>query len=290
MASGLDIAAGALGITSIAAQLAQSAWKLRTFCRHVKNAPTELFDTIEALEHFSDILQRLARDCNQDFFPDANTGVFCDSIHLCHNAAQRVEQLAASVEPLLHGKRYRSAIKWVLGRKELKGLLQKLTQSKLDLYLAYALYTESCRRRDFTILRESLGNTSTEHEMYRPTPAPTNDFEHPTKAVYNTHGLHSTHTTWIASLRLPLWLTRYAWDIAFERAAGHWTVSFQSYQVIPWMSHPAEMVCRSNDADGLRRLLQDRQLCIHDEFELHHASVLLVSRPGCGYYSPIDFK
>jgi hypothetical protein len=67
MASGLGIADGALGITSIAAQLARSVWTLRTFYRHVMNAPTELFDTVEALEHFSVMLQRLAQDCNQNF-------------------------------------------------------------------------------------------------------------------------------------------------------------------------------------------------------------------------------
>ena len=273
MASGLDIAAGALGITSIAAQLVQSVWKLKTFCRHVKNAPTELFETIESLEHFSDILQRLAENCNQSFCSDATTDVLCESIRLCLNAAQRVEQVTLSIQPTSRRRRYPLAIKWVLGRKELKDLLQKLTQSKLDLYLAYSLYAESCRRRDFAALRQYLDNTSTQDQIFTQTSTRTDEFESPSRPL--SKSLQSQHLTWVASFRLPVWLTRHAWDIAFERAAGCWTMSFQSYQVIPWMSHPAEMLCRTNDAQGLQRLLQERQLCIHDEFELHHVSVLL---------------
>lgn len=64
--------------------------------------------------------------------------------------------------------------------------------------------------------------------------------------------------------RLRRWLCEYAWDLAVERTGGGWTISLKCFKVIGWI-HIAWGLIWHGDLDGIRSLLDRRELSLHDQ-------------------------
>ena len=289
MATGLDVAAGALGIVGLAQQLAQSLLKIRSFCKDVKEAPIELQETISSLERASRLLIRLDEPDTGAAITSggSNADVFRDSLELCKDATNRIAVLSSELQRRMNHKRFRSSVKVVRKKRDFKSMLEKLDRSKADLNMAYSMYTNARRKAEHkTICRRfdeerhtQLVIMETVRTLTRPHVRDDGDLD-PDSAEERTKGKPKksralgTETSVMVQIRLPLWLCQYAWDIAVQRAGGTWTASLKTYRIVDFDSGDLSEIFEVDDVDGIRKLLQERQLSIHDQDE--HGALCLV--------------
>ena len=277
MAAGLDVAAGALGIVGVAGQLASSILKIKNFCKDVKNAPEELLDTIGSVENFSKILIRLGEGQTRDLKDIKNGDILRESLSICKKAADRVATLAMDLQLETQFRGSRAAIKTVLKQKTVNAMLQQLDRSKLDLQLACTMFSDACRRREYSVIEHymreereermhNFGSTSTvvQHQDFVDDDSLCRTRE-PGKMRSKGQAYHGDDWKHNTRIRLPSWLCRYAWDVAFTHACGQWTFSFKNFKIID-ESHPAWRMAFNDDVHGIRELLERRELSVHDEF------------------------
>lgn len=266
MAAGLDIAAGALGIVGIAQQLAESVYKIHAFYKDVRDAPAELLDTIASLEHVSNILIRLAEE--QQVAPNtiACQGIFYASLELCQRAVERVATVATELQKDLRQKRYRTGIKFVLKRRDTKAMLERLDRSKIDLLLAYSMYTDA-RRASEAENKQAQIMAIVETLSVRDIKTAAEEGQEPEQLHRLPRKSSSARTVERIGgvrVRLPFWMRQYACDVAFERASGRWTVSLSTSRVFDF---GVWYMVRTGELDRIRDLLERRQLSIHDTTE-----------------------
>lgn len=272
MATGLDIVAGSLGIIGVAQQLTTSIIKIKSFCKDVKDAPEELLDTISSIENFNNILMRLGEHQDRRLQQMKNDYLLHESVALCEKATDRIASLANHLQLGIERRTYRGSIKAVLKKKEVKAMLEKLDRSKFDLHFAYSLFTEACRQDDAKDIRRYFEEDRDQRTQIllnaanRALCGAKDDEDRASEKVIsaNKSRTYSGQRFRTSRIRLPGWLCRYAWDVAFVRASGQWTVSLKAFKIIDH-SHPVRKLIRHDDVSGIRRLLEDRQLSVHDQ-------------------------
>lgn len=278
MATGLDIAAGSLGIVSIAQQLAESVLKIRTFCKDVKNAPAELQETVDAIESMSRILTQLGQTNTEEADADSIRDIFRASLDLCKRAVERIVTLAAGLQKEMERRRFWAAVKTTLKKREIREMLEKLSHSKIELHIAYSMYADACRKRDIDKITKYMEEERSHRvELVEYTQkvsraqdgANTEEHTCPTqrKRPKSPNGENETlGSVTTVHIQLPLWLCKYAWDVSFAKSSGLWTMSFKTYQVLPEYGIVYRL-CIIGDIKTIAKLLHQRQLCLHDQFE-----------------------
>jgi hypothetical protein len=156
MAAGLDVAAGALGIAGVAGQLASSILKIKNFCKSVKNAPEELLDTIASVENFSKILIRLGEGQTRALDDMKNGDILRECLGMCKRSADRIATLAMELQLEMQYHSKRGAVKVALKQTTVNAMLQKLDCSKIDLQVAYIMFTDACRRQEYDVIKQYM--------------------------------------------------------------------------------------------------------------------------------------
>ena len=286
MAACLDIMAGSLGVIGGAQQLAASIFKIKDFCKDVKNAPEELLDTIRSMENFSKILMRLDEGQMGDRSETKDGSVFQQRLRISRQAADGVASLTMDLQLNVHCMRSRGAVKTVLKQREIKLMLEKLDRSRIDLQFAYTMYTDARRRHEYEAIKYYMNEERNERMQILVATAAVsqlqdnaNDEDKDSTAQLGrissdpaSQSAKWAHTT---RIRLPIWLCRYVWDLAFAHACGQWTVALKTFKILE-LGHDAYGMIMKDDVGGIRGLLERRQLSIHDEFSSGH-SLLSVS-------------
>ena len=143
MADPLSVIASGVGVAAFAQQLGQSIFTLRRLCEDIKNAPSDLKETLDQIEHISRIMERLTHDKGPASTVDSNNDILNGSLQLCQKAVDRVSKLASDLQKEIEGKKLRGSIKTALKRDSMERLLTKLDRSKTDLNIAYSKYERS---------------------------------------------------------------------------------------------------------------------------------------------------
>ena len=286
MVAGLDIVAGSLGVIGVAQQLAASIFKIKDFCKDVKNAPEELLDTIRSMENISKILMRLDEGRTRDRSETKDGSVFQECLRISKLAADRVATLTMDLQLDVQCRRGLGAVKTVLKQREIKLMLEKLDRSRIDLQFAYTMYTDACRRHEYEAIKYHMNEERNERMQILVAAAVVsqlqdnaNDDDKDSTAQLGrtssdpaSQAAKWAHTT---RIHLPIWLCRYVWDLAFAHACGQWTVALKTFKILE-LGHDAYGMIMKDDVGGIRDLLERRQLSIHDEFSSGH-SLLSVS-------------
>lgn len=278
MTTGLDIAAGAIGIVGVAQQLTNSIFSIKRFCRQVKNAPEELRDTLDQIENMGNTMARLEGEVLSDTAVDASQEVFKASMKLRQKAVERISMLASQLQSTAKWARVRAGVKIVLNQDVLKDMLERLDRSKADLHFAYSMYTDACRRREFESLRRYLEEERNGQvqliDHARMVAVPCSEAE--TGSIPDNEERRVNHgrlgkssgaalvLNTVIHIRLPFWLCQYAWDVAFQRSSGYLTMSLKSFRVLEWDNPVWEMIS-TGDITSVRDLFGRRQISIHDE-------------------------
>ena len=276
MAAGLDVGAGALGIVSVAQQLMASIWKIKTFCKDVKNAPEELLDTISTIDNFGKILMRLGEAQTRDLNDMRNGDILRESMSLSKRAVDCIASLAMELQLEMQCSK-RGRVKTVLKQSTIEAMMRKIDRSKIDLQFAYTLFTDARRRQEFDVIKQYVSERREDRLYSFGATATTVRYQD----VAGTEGMCLTRKQrtmgpkrdtysvdeWSHNTRIqfPLWLCRYAWDVAVAHACGQWIFSLKSFKIIDW-SNPVREMVEEDDAYGLRELFERRELSIHDEF------------------------
>lgn len=158
--AGLEVAAGALGIIGVSQQVAQSARKIRAFCKDVQEAPTELRELTQSLETLSRILIRLgevvaATSTTDQVCPDVD--LLRESLQTCQHIAERTSVFVGEAHQNMGKRRYRGSCAFVMKKRELKAMLEKLDRSKSDLSIALAIFAcpAAQKRANFLVGRQT---------------------------------------------------------------------------------------------------------------------------------------
>ena len=243
MAAGLDVAAGALGITGIALQLSSSIFKIKKFCAEVQNAPDELQTIVQEIENLSNILASFTKDEPELASSETLDDAFQASLGLCSKAVSRLSAVVSQLHGPTERIRIRNKVKIVLKRERIQSILEKLDRSKADLHLAYSIYENAQRRREFDSIRkymdEERSNRIQMVEYIRTisqeqTAEHYADDDNLTREIRRRKiGTPFKHGSRIEiCIQLPRWLCQYAWDVAVERACGRLTMTLKSYKIL----------------------------------------------------------
>lgn len=262
----------AIGLGAFTQQLTLAIVRLKSFCKDIKNAPTEVQETLHRMNGLAAILERFDKEQDDIATFSADREMFRCSIRLCKQVLERILSLTAELEAAMKTRKFRTSFKTALQREAMDKMLQKLDRSKMDLLIAYSLYSDARQRthvcslsqnsaidnqsthctglkdhRDTLTSQESEENRTVKPEQYELTPA----LEQPANEL---------------QIRLPRWLCEYAWNVAMQKSSGCWKLSLTTFRIVP-ISHPALRLCRKGDVEGIKSLLERRELSIHDQFE-----------------------
>ena len=257
MATGLETAAGVLGIVGVTYQIAQSAQKIRTFCKEVKDAPAELEALTHSVESLDTILIRLKETAmtDSDIVSKVNADILSSSLMGCQRAVERISSFVTKARHTMKTRRFRGSCTFVLKRRELKAMQENLDSSKLDLLIATTTYYASNARTvtylQTTVIQnlddqtfvsgESDGYAHARNVTYLPA-SPVLDSDDQTISAYEDQpvgyarewppNVTAVSETSPLRVQLPRWLCEHAWDISWQRAAGRWTFSMKSFRTL----------------------------------------------------------
>ena len=271
MAEPLSVVASGMGVAAFALQLAQSVTKIKKFCADVKNAPGELQEILDQIENISTIMARLGREETHSPSSSMNEDILQGSLQICQKAVDRISALASDLQDEMKSRRLRTSVRTVLKQDTIEKMLAKLDRSKTDLHIAYSMYTDARRMKELENLRRCIGEMR-DGQIQMMDYTRTVSMHHPEaedKNMPNPKRRHSTRRkamecSQTLHIQLPRWLCQYAWDVAFVRASGCWTVSLRSFRVLG-NDRAIWDVFYEDDVDGIRDLLDRRQLSIHDQ-------------------------
>lgn len=264
MATGLDVVAGALGIIGVSQQLAHSARKVKAFCRDVKDAPTDLQELTESLLNLSRILTRIAdiTATAPEAAATTNVDILRESLRACQDAAERISPSVLESRTQLSKGRHRASCAWVLKRKEVRIMQEKLDRSTLHLSTAFSVFAYAATMHQ--LANPCMGRDPNLGQQIQTIGQDGADSLLPVRRIHSKAGGSSA----AASLRvvLPHWMCEYSWAAIWQRAAGKWTFSLKAFRTLE-PGGPALSMCLLGDVDGIRRMLEANPptLSIHDE-------------------------
>lgn len=140
-----SITSSAIGVATFTQQLVQSVIMLKQFCNDVRNAPEELKETLDEIEHITQIMQEVGRDEMQSLGGQGET--LTRSVHLCKKAAGRIFALTTELQSNVKRNKF-GAVRAVMKQQDLRSMHEKLDRSKADLYFAYSMYLDAKRQED----------------------------------------------------------------------------------------------------------------------------------------------
>lgn len=294
MAAGIDIVAGTLGIVGVAQQLTQSAFAVKSFCSKVRNAPSELQDSLDRIQSLARVIGVLESKIFGDtttFDLRAERDVLRTSLELCQKDVEGFIKFAIQLRQNAEHKSIRTGVRIVLKEEMLLNWMQRLDQSRVDMHFAYLIYTDALRSREHRVLcQQSQHNRDMLAQMIkRATELPAQDMlsgsavlsksgtsdNAPIQSMTRRTARRHRPRRDLVRIRFPSWLGRHAWDVVSEYAAGIWTVSLKSFIVLP-SEHPAFRMAQQDDVTGLQDLLVRRHVSLHDQ-DVHGQTLFLVS-------------
>lgn len=142
MAEVLGVAAGVVGISSFAGQIAEGAIKLKNFCSRIKKADEELLILSDDLYHFSAVLEQVEAQYAQTFVLMPMPSYLVQ----CH---QSCGVLVVKLQAVIQKLNFRSLdpkisdrVKFALRRDSLKELRDALTKASQPLMIGMLSFSK----------------------------------------------------------------------------------------------------------------------------------------------------
>lgn len=130
----------AVGVTSLALQLGESAVKLRRLYKSYKGAPEALADTAEELETFQLLLERIG---SEGMKLDAGDPLLLDkSIQICHRSSKRIDTVVNKMEMTMQKSCRWGRVRIVAAEGQINQLCMNIHRAITTLHFAFDLYTE----------------------------------------------------------------------------------------------------------------------------------------------------
>jgi hypothetical protein len=272
MAEVLGAVGSIVGVAAFAQQLAQSVYKIKRFCDNVRNAPSELQDTLEHIANMVALLENLGQEAALDHEAShlPAGAILKQCLELCRRAAERINSIANDLQNELQTRKRRAAIHIVIRQDAMDKLLTRLDRSKSDLVLAYTMFSDARRSSEMEVLRKQLQEMQMGQAQIvqntRGRSSPTDEEQqNPVKAAVSRQRKrrYGNISEKAVRFQLPAWFCSYACEISFQRASGCWNTSLKTFRILPW-DHPASHMCMKGDVEGIRGLLDARKLTVHD--------------------------
>jgi hypothetical protein len=140
MAEAFGIAAGAVGIASLAIQLTESAANIKRFYHLIKEAPQTLKDIADEIETYGLVLKLLDRD--QQACHCVEETILKRCVVQCTRAVGRVRAVTDSFEQAIQASKLKGQLRTAFKRSELQRVCDELKDARTSLALAHSLYVE----------------------------------------------------------------------------------------------------------------------------------------------------
>lgn len=287
MAEPFSIAASALGIIRFAQELTKSIQIMRRFCESVKNAPTELQELVEHIGRSSDLIEAIAKESLLGDNETQSEVAFKESLFHCRQAVERVQRLADTMQDGMASRKFLMSWKIAFQRQERATLLAKLYSSREDLKMAYDLLANNTHKTILQtilmatneIVAEQRSQTKAIQQLTVAAVGPPPDHDEQVSIAKQYKGMmrrgRPPYKIRRFTMTLPTWSCDRIWQLAFQRAAGQWTISLAISRDLPYSDELSDMIWCC-DVVGLDRLLCTGELTVHDT--LNGFSLLSVSR------------
>ncbi|KAK3699823.1 hypothetical protein LTR37_016238 [Vermiconidia calcicola] len=271
MADPVSVLASAVGIAAFAQQLATSVLKMKRSCEDVKNVPIELQETLDQIENMSNIMAKLGRIEEEELDGGVDADILLQSLQLCQRAVSRISALAQEAQANMKRGKALPAVRAALKQDTYAKMLVKLDRSKADLHLAYSMYAGARKAKELEGIRKHMQDMlggrlhAIQESRSGSLPCEESGREHSLEQHSSRRSRKKARRiTGLLRLALPLWLCQRAVDLAFESAGGCWTVSWKAFRVLEPGNEAIDM-CQKGDINGIKELVERRQLSIHDE-------------------------
>jgi len=265
MAEVFGVAAGVVGVASLAIQLADSVKKLKEFCDSVKNVPTEVKETIEEIELLSSVLTTL----DGSITPGAtNQQDLKKCVDLCRRGIEQISVFAKAFEDrLLSGKRS-AAIKVVFRMEKMKIPMERLERGKATLLLAHQMYQSIIQRQTMQDIIAGqaliLQQTQTVNVVAPCSQAAASDTR--TCDANDRRSRRTGAASYEIRVSLPARFSGRVWSLAMEQAICGWSFHMREYRFLP-RDHQARDLCAVGDSPRLQGLLDRKEISPYDHVE-----------------------
>jgi len=256
MAEAFGLAAGVIGVASLALQLADSINKLRELREKVKTLPSELEDTIEELDTLGGLLTQLPGEL--DLSGHSANSTARKYVTLCCRGVDQIRKAATALQTQALPKRYRNAIRNASEDGKLQMQLQKLERGKSTLMLAFQMYM-AMSQRDY--MHELLASQAALGQQVQT--ALTSNPPKPCSTPSRKGAVTREKTSAVFVYQTSRWLSSTVWQLCVRRAATGWDFKLRAYKTLA-DDHPVWDLCSSGDTVGIRDLLSTGQISLYD--------------------------
>ncbi|KAF2158894.1 hypothetical protein M409DRAFT_61242 [Zasmidium cellare ATCC 36951] len=282
-----------VGLASFGVQLIESTKKLKTLCEDIKNAPTELQDTIEEIEVMNEIISEMASLEDQ---PYAGAGALARSIGLCQKALDRLTAVTNDLQNRLgSSNKIRARFSVILKKDSMDRLIRRLEQCKGLLQLAHQVYMGAQNMSRFDLQRQTLEElrsgqmtlvshckTAAVRQASTVDDVQTGQVELIEDAISTPQGRRSSrpheatgpqHSVRSFRIRTPRWTFSRVLEMTVAQTPAGWTASLQFYRIgVPW-DDPFFYACVQDDLIAVKELLQARKATPYDQYESEFTAI-----------------
>ncbi|KAL9114818.1 MAG: hypothetical protein Q9187_007399, partial [Circinaria calcarea] len=295
MAEVVGVVASGISIATLAAQIANSVTKLKSYWDELKEAPEDIRLLIEEIED----LNLLLYDVEDDQRRNAMSSKLLDNtsasrcLEHCKRGADSLKELTDDLATDLNGpdklRRKWASAKVVLKKDKIEKYKARLERAIRLLSLSHHSYTRALLQLQPDIIVSRIShtmNTIQNHNnvMNSLSTTATNKLSvtasqsqievfgsqdvqvRPSGSQYNkqlSKRRVKKREELVARHRVPVWAMKWAWDIEFFRSRSGWTVRLNPINMIPRDSSVLEAI-ESGDLRALQKLFETGQASISD--------------------------
>ena len=279
MAEALGVAAGALGIASFGIQLADSVVKLKRFCGEVKGVPRKLHRLTDELEIMTEALSMFTVDYEKLL---ATQNPVRKSLALCEAAVKNLASTINALEDRLGRKKRVTSIYAALRREEIDDLVENMERTRNLLDFVSRVYLEAQRQDELSSIlvycRTNSSAASSSTGGIAVSQATADDGSGAQQAIGAAHqppvpASGTLVRPRVLEYRASWWMFSQVWELSVERASSGWKFSLHFQRTLP-KGHPVNDICLLGDADGMQRLIFDREILPDDKISTPHWSTL----------------
>ncbi|KAK5120303.1 hypothetical protein LTR85_006509 [Meristemomyces frigidus] len=305
MAEAFGVAAGAIGVAGFALQLGESIAKIKSFCDRVRDAPIELQEYVEELEITRKMIKKIDAEApcgSMDRALLQESLALCrEAIKRITAVADQLEKgmlrkrYRTSIKMILKEEVIaRMLQKLARAKEDLHMAYTQYTSSQLEARTSRLMDDATQLKGDTSRLINTTSRVNDEVLSHRQLFASLQaGQDSQMQLLRNIATLASSvshsgnvqavsqlspadvngHKRWYSTLRsdtkryklgAPTWLWSRIWDIEVTRAIAGWKFSLRSYRIISYY-HPVWGLIREGDTEGVRRLLDLKQVCMSDQ-------------------------
>lgn len=201
---------------------------------------------------------------------------FRESLFHCRQAVERVQKLVATLQDGMTTRKRLTSWKMALQREERSHLLDKLDRARADLLMAYTILMTV---RQEHVLQTTLNVAHSTHAEQKrqvnhmrtlalafTNPPPPCEEQPQRQDIHQSPVRRNKRPTKAKRFTFPGWACNSIWQLAFQRAAGQWTVSLTMSRDLRYSDEICAVI-EAGDVQGLQSLLRTGRLSVHDTLD-----------------------